>query len=70
MGRDTIAEILTSNRNAEMNKKGTVRIASTNITENPFIFFGSNLGFSLEGIGKELECNNIDSYRTEEKVLY
>ena len=34
MGRDTIAEILTSIRNAEMNKKGTVRIASTNITEN------------------------------------
>lgn len=34
MGRDTIAEVLTSIRNAEMNKKGTVRIASTNITEN------------------------------------
>nr|YP_010730579.1 ribosomal protein S8 [Wolffia arrhiza]WEG23868.1 ribosomal protein S8 [Wolffia arrhiza] len=34
MGRDTIAEILTSIRNAEMNKKGTVRIASTNMTEN------------------------------------
>nr|CAI2546896.1 ribosomal protein S8 [Spirodela intermedia] len=34
MGRDTIAEIITSIRNAEMNKKGTVRIASTNITEN------------------------------------
>ncbi|YP_004769981.1 ribosomal protein S8 (chloroplast) [Wolffia australiana] len=34
MGRDTIAEILTSIRNAEMTKKGTVRIASTNITEN------------------------------------
>lgn len=34
MGRDTIAEVLTSIRNAEMNKKVTVRIASTNITEN------------------------------------
>nr|UIS24036.1 ribosomal protein S8 [Myosurus minimus] len=34
MGRDTIAEILTSIRNADMDKKGTVRIASTNITEN------------------------------------
>nr|YP_009967293.1 ribosomal protein S8 [Anthurium huixtlense]YP_010722963.1 ribosomal protein S8 [Anthurium andraeanum]QIP53348.1 ribosomal protein S8 [Anthurium huixtlense]WDW20968.1 ribosomal protein S8 [Anthurium andraeanum] len=34
MGRDTIAEIITSIRNAHMNKKGTVRIASTNITEN------------------------------------
>nr|QFV18599.1 ribosomal protein S8 [Delphinium anthriscifolium] len=34
MGRDTIAEIITSIRNADMDKKGTVRIASTNITEN------------------------------------
>nr|YP_009861325.1 ribosomal protein S8 [Stylochaeton bogneri]QIU83016.1 ribosomal protein S8 [Stylochaeton bogneri] len=34
MGRDTIAEIITSIRNADMNKKGTVRIASTNITES------------------------------------
>nr|YP_010928737.1 ribosomal protein S8 [Adenaria floribunda]YP_010928989.1 ribosomal protein S8 [Pehria compacta]YP_010929325.1 ribosomal protein S8 [Koehneria madagascariensis]WKK47769.1 ribosomal protein S8 [Adenaria floribunda]WKK48106.1 ribosomal protein S8 [Pehria compacta]WKK48442.1 ribosomal protein S8 [Koehneria madagascariensis] len=34
MGRDTIADIITSIRNADMNRKGTVRIASTNITEN------------------------------------
>nr|YP_010225709.1 ribosomal protein S8 [Grevillea robusta]UDD74560.1 ribosomal protein S8 [Grevillea robusta] len=34
MGRDTIADVITSIRNADMNKKGTVRIASTNITEN------------------------------------
>nr|YP_009993623.1 ribosomal protein S8 [Gonystylus affinis]ACF33388.1 ribosomal protein S8 [Gonystylus bancanus]QNO35373.1 ribosomal protein S8 [Gonystylus affinis] len=34
MGRDTIAEIITSIRNADMNRKGTIRIASTNITEN------------------------------------
>nr|YP_009662055.1 ribosomal protein S8 [Heuchera villosa]YP_009662304.1 ribosomal protein S8 [Tiarella cordifolia]YP_009662387.1 ribosomal protein S8 [Tiarella polyphylla]YP_009662470.1 ribosomal protein S8 [Tiarella trifoliata]YP_010284231.1 ribosomal protein S8 [Heuchera micrantha]ALB78384.1 ribosomal protein S8 [Heuchera parviflora var. saurensis]QKV44562.1 ribosomal protein S8 [Heuchera abramsii]QKV44646.1 ribosomal protein S8 [Heuchera alba]QKV44730.1 ribosomal protein S8 [Heuchera caespitosa]QKV448 len=34
MGRDTIAEIITSIRNADMHRKGTVRIASTNITEN------------------------------------
>ena len=34
MGKDTIADILTSIRNADMNRKGTVRIASTNITEN------------------------------------
>nr|YP_009166640.1 ribosomal protein S8 [Epipremnum aureum]YP_009582464.1 ribosomal protein S8 [Zantedeschia hybrid cultivar]ALB38618.1 ribosomal protein S8 [Epipremnum aureum]QBK84086.1 ribosomal protein S8 [Zantedeschia hybrid cultivar]QJF46710.1 ribosomal protein S8 [Zantedeschia rehmannii] len=33
MGRDTIAEIITSIRNADMKKKGTVRIASTKITE-------------------------------------
>ena len=34
MGRDTIADIFTSIRNADMDKKGTVRIASTNITES------------------------------------
>nr|YP_009580727.1 ribosomal protein S8 [Aquilegia coerulea]YP_010029404.1 ribosomal protein S8 [Aquilegia barnebyi]YP_010164754.1 ribosomal protein S8 [Semiaquilegia guangxiensis]QBK50386.1 ribosomal protein S8 [Semiaquilegia adoxoides]QBK50719.1 ribosomal protein S8 [Urophysa rockii]QBK48368.1 ribosomal protein S8 [Aquilegia coerulea]QOU10550.1 ribosomal protein S8 [Aquilegia barnebyi]QRN71385.1 ribosomal protein S8 [Semiaquilegia guangxiensis] len=34
MGRDTIAEIITSIRNADMDKKGTVRIAATNIAEN------------------------------------
>nr|YP_010928065.1 ribosomal protein S8 [Pleurophora saccocarpa]YP_010928317.1 ribosomal protein S8 [Pleurophora anomala]WKK47097.1 ribosomal protein S8 [Pleurophora saccocarpa]WKK47349.1 ribosomal protein S8 [Pleurophora anomala] len=34
MGRDTIADIITSIRNADMNRKGTVRIASSNITEN------------------------------------
>ena len=34
MDKDTIADIITSIRNAEMNRKGTVRIPSTNITEN------------------------------------
>nr|AEZ49014.1 ribosomal protein S8 [Molineria capitulata] len=34
MGRDTIADIITSIRNADMGKNRTVRIASTNITEN------------------------------------
>nr|QGQ56268.1 ribosomal protein S8 [Cansjera rheedei] len=34
MGRDTIANLITSIRNADMNQKGMVRIASTNITEN------------------------------------
>ena len=34
MGKDTIADLLTSIRNADMNKKGTVRVVSTNITEN------------------------------------
>nr|YP_010933857.1 ribosomal protein S8 [Chloranthus nervosus]WKT14982.1 ribosomal protein S8 [Chloranthus nervosus] len=32
MGKDTIADIITSIRNADMEKKGTVRIASTNIS--------------------------------------
>nr|YP_010027307.1 ribosomal protein S8 [Oreocharis cotinifolia]QOS04382.1 ribosomal protein S8 [Oreocharis cotinifolia] len=34
MGRDTIAEIITSIRNADMDKKRVVRITSTNITKN------------------------------------
>nr|YP_009752616.1 ribosomal protein S8 [Trichosanthes homophylla]QIT05097.1 ribosomal protein S8 [Trichosanthes kirilowii]QJD26505.1 ribosomal protein S8 [Trichosanthes kirilowii var. japonica]QJD26679.1 ribosomal protein S8 [Trichosanthes rosthornii]UTT74217.1 ribosomal protein S8 [Trichosanthes parviflora]QIT05012.1 ribosomal protein S8 [Trichosanthes homophylla] len=34
MGKDTIANIITSIRNADMNRKGMVRIPSTNITEN------------------------------------
>nr|AHI87564.1 30S ribosomal protein S8 [Chionographis japonica] len=34
MGKDTIADIITSIRNADIDKKGTVRIASTNIAEN------------------------------------
>nr|QGX04722.1 ribosomal protein S8 [Senna siamea] len=34
MGKDTIADIITSIRNADMNRKGMVRIPSTNITEN------------------------------------
>nr|YP_010699211.1 ribosomal protein S8 [Elsholtzia eriostachya]WCH61794.1 ribosomal protein S8 [Elsholtzia eriostachya] len=34
MGRDTIAEIITSIRNAGMDRKRVVRVASTNITQN------------------------------------
>ena len=34
MGKDTIANIITSIRNADMNRKGMVRIPATNITEN------------------------------------
>nr|YP_009478146.1 ribosomal protein S8 [Berchemia berchemiifolia]YP_009676116.1 ribosomal protein S8 [Berchemiella wilsonii]AVP32501.1 ribosomal protein S8 [Berchemia berchemiifolia]QDE13035.1 ribosomal protein S8 [Berchemiella wilsonii] len=34
MNKDTIANIITSIRNADMNKKRTVRIPSTNINEN------------------------------------
>nr|YP_009691723.1 ribosomal protein S8 [Sanguisorba filiformis]ARC95990.1 ribosomal protein S8 [Sanguisorba filiformis]QEG58503.1 ribosomal protein S8 [Sanguisorba filiformis] len=34
MSKDTIANIITSIRNADMNEKRTVRIPSTNITEN------------------------------------
>nr|ARD00865.1 ribosomal protein S8 [Cliffortia repens] len=34
MSKDTIADIITSIRNADMNEKRTVRIPFTNITEN------------------------------------
>nr|YP_010629766.1 ribosomal protein S8 [Begonia oxyloba]WBN96725.1 ribosomal protein S8 [Begonia oxyloba] len=34
MVKDTIANLITSIRNADMNRKETVRIPSTNITEN------------------------------------
>nr|YP_010570899.1 ribosomal protein S8 [Impatiens platysepala]UZG90761.1 ribosomal protein S8 [Impatiens platysepala] len=34
MGRDTISEIITSIRNADMDRKQVVQTASTNITEN------------------------------------
>nr|YP_009338376.1 ribosomal protein S8 [Peucedanum insolens]ANK36471.1 ribosomal protein S8 [Peucedanum insolens] len=34
MGRDIIADIITSIRNADMDRKRVVRIGSTNITEN------------------------------------
>nr|QVX29370.1 ribosomal protein S8 [Diplotropis ferruginea] len=34
MGKDTIADIITSIRNTDMNRKGRVQIPSTNITEN------------------------------------
>ncbi|KXG26582.1 hypothetical protein SORBI_3006G124700, partial [Sorghum bicolor] len=34
MGKDTIDDLLTSIRNVDMNKKETVRVVSTNITEN------------------------------------
>ena len=29
--------------------------------------FGIHFGFSLGGIGEELECNNIDSYKYKRK---
>nr|YP_010012252.1 ribosomal protein S8 [Caylusea hexagyna]QOI12679.1 ribosomal protein S8 [Caylusea hexagyna] len=55
MGRDTIADIITSIRNADLNRKGTVRIASTSINENIVkILLGE--GF-LENVRKHRENN-------------
>nr|YP_009249070.1 ribosomal protein S8 [Baxteria australis]AMW67122.1 ribosomal protein S8 [Baxteria australis] len=55
MGRDTIADIITSIRNADMDKKGTVRIASTNITEN-IVKILLREGF-IENVRKHQESN-------------
>nr|YP_010487070.1 ribosomal protein S8 [Astilbe rivularis]UWI70852.1 ribosomal protein S8 [Astilbe rivularis] len=55
MGRDTIADIITSIRNADMHRKGTVRIASTNITKN-FVKILLREGF-IENVRKHWENN-------------
>ena len=55
MGRDTIADIITSIRNADMNKKRTVRIPSTNITEN-IVKILLQEGF-IENVRKHQESN-------------
>nr|YP_010484857.1 ribosomal protein S8 [Boesenbergia rotunda]UVW80537.1 ribosomal protein S8 [Boesenbergia rotunda] len=55
MGRDTISNIITSIRNADMDKKGTIRIASTNITEN-IVKILLREGF-IENIRKHQEGN-------------
>nr|YP_010498656.1 ribosomal protein S8 [Terniopsis yongtaiensis]YP_010954413.1 ribosomal protein S8 [Terniopsis heterostaminata]UWR82619.1 ribosomal protein S8 [Terniopsis yongtaiensis]WMV00799.1 ribosomal protein S8 [Terniopsis yongtaiensis]WMV00876.1 ribosomal protein S8 [Terniopsis yongtaiensis]WMV00953.1 ribosomal protein S8 [Terniopsis yongtaiensis]WMV01030.1 ribosomal protein S8 [Terniopsis yongtaiensis] len=53
MGRDTIANIITSIRNADMAKKETVRIESNNRTEN-IIKILLKEGF-IENVRKHLE---------------
>nr|YP_009002357.1 ribosomal protein S8 [Phelipanche ramosa]ANX10235.1 ribosomal protein S8 [Phelipanche aegyptiaca]ANX10257.1 ribosomal protein S8 [Phelipanche lavandulacea]CDL93443.1 ribosomal protein S8 [Phelipanche ramosa] len=55
MGRDTIAEIITSIRNADMNRKRVVCISSTNITEN-IVKILLREGF-IENIRKHREKN-------------
>nr|UDH57034.1 ribosomal protein S8 [Aristotelia australasica] len=55
MGKDTIADIITLIRNADMDRKGTVRISSTNITEN-IIKILLREGF-IENVRKHRESN-------------
>nr|QPK76640.1 ribosomal protein S8 [Oxalis corniculata]QWE50340.1 ribosomal protein S8 [Oxalis corymbosa]QXE43515.1 ribosomal protein S8 [Oxalis pes-caprae] len=55
MGKDTIADIITSIRNADMDRKGTIRIPSTNITEN-IIKILLREGF-IENVRKHQENN-------------
>ena len=54
-GKDTIANIITSIRNADMNRKEMVRIPSTNITEN-IVKILLREGF-IENIRKHRESN-------------
>nr|YP_010333450.1 ribosomal protein S8 [Sorbus pteridophylla]YP_010562601.1 ribosomal protein S8 [Sorbus cibagouensis]YP_011023254.1 ribosomal protein S8 [Sorbus rufopilosa]UNH86625.1 ribosomal protein S8 [Sorbus pteridophylla]UYX59356.1 ribosomal protein S8 [Sorbus cibagouensis]WQM50047.1 ribosomal protein S8 [Sorbus pteridophylla]WQM50442.1 ribosomal protein S8 [Sorbus rufopilosa] len=55
MSKDTIADIITSIRNADMNQKRTVRIPSTNITEN-IVKILLQEGF-IENVRKHQESN-------------
>nr|YP_009870239.1 ribosomal protein S8 [Eriobotrya laoshanica]YP_010360945.1 ribosomal protein S8 [Eriobotrya fragrans]YP_010476645.1 ribosomal protein S8 [Eriobotrya fulvicoma]QFR51320.1 ribosomal protein S8 [Eriobotrya cavaleriei]UVI13679.1 ribosomal protein S8 [Eriobotrya malipoensis]QKJ82301.1 ribosomal protein S8 [Eriobotrya laoshanica]QKJ82385.1 ribosomal protein S8 [Eriobotrya laoshanica]UNQ85906.1 ribosomal protein S8 [Eriobotrya fragrans] len=55
MSKDTIADIITSIRNADMNKKRTVRIPCTNITEN-IVKILLQEGF-IENVRKHQESN-------------
>ena len=55
MGRDTIAEVITSIRNADMDKKRAVRITATNITEN-IVKILLREGF-IENVRKHRESN-------------
>ena len=55
MSKDTIADIITAIRNADMNKKRTVRIPSTNTTEN-IVKILLQEGF-IENVRKHQESN-------------
>uniref|UniRef100_UPI0031F4696C ribosomal protein S8 n=1 Tax=Scurrula pulverulenta TaxID=529591 RepID=UPI0031F4696C len=55
MGNGTSTDIITSIRNADMNRKGMVRIASTNITES-FVKILLREGF-IENVKKHEESN-------------
>ena len=55
MSKDTIADIITSIRNADMNEKRTVRIPSTNMTEN-IVKILLRKGF-IENVRKHQESN-------------
>nr|QPZ75965.1 ribosomal protein S8 [Potentilla stolonifera] len=57
MSKDTIADIITSIRNADMNEKRTVRIPSTNITEN-IVKILLREGF-IENVRKHQESDNF-----------
>nr|YP_009656777.1 ribosomal protein S8 [Medicago lupulina]YP_010173383.1 ribosomal protein S8 [Medicago tenoreana]AJE72554.1 ribosomal protein S8 [Medicago lupulina]QCO73670.1 ribosomal protein S8 [Medicago lupulina]QSJ48614.1 ribosomal protein S8 [Medicago tenoreana]UZA65619.1 ribosomal protein S8 [Medicago lupulina] len=56
MGKDTIADMLTLIRNADMNRKRTVQIPLTNITEN-IVKILLREGF-VENVRKHRESNN------------
>nr|YP_009697554.1 ribosomal protein S8 [Cornus disciflora]QEJ84547.1 ribosomal protein S8 [Cornus disciflora] len=55
MGRDTIADVITSIRNADMDRKRVVRVPSTTITEN-IVKILLREGF-IENVRKHWESN-------------
>nr|YP_010291235.1 ribosomal protein S8 [Juncus gracilicaulis]YP_010291264.1 ribosomal protein S8 [Juncus gracilicaulis]ULQ66825.1 ribosomal protein S8 [Juncus gracilicaulis]ULQ66854.1 ribosomal protein S8 [Juncus gracilicaulis] len=73
MSRDTISDLITSIRNADTAKKETVRIASTNITEN-IVKILLREGF-IENVRKHQENNKnflvlTLPYRRTQKEIY
>nr|YP_010633488.1 ribosomal protein S8 [Carlesia sinensis]WBP68923.1 ribosomal protein S8 [Carlesia sinensis] len=71
MGRDIIADIITSIRNADMDRKRVVRIAYTNITEN-IVKILLREGF-IENVRKHKETKNLVltlRYRRNRKRSY
>nr|UVH67331.1 ribosomal protein S8 [Eriocaulon decemflorum]UVH67671.1 ribosomal protein S8 [Eriocaulon decemflorum] len=73
MGKDTIANFITSIRNADMNQKRTVQVASTNLTKNIAEILLRE-GF-IENIRKHEKNNKVFfvltlPYRKTQKKLY
>nr|YP_010692337.1 ribosomal protein S8 [Juncus roemerianus]UZM11299.1 ribosomal protein S8 [Juncus roemerianus] len=73
MSKDTISDLITSIRNADMAKKETVRIASTNITEN-IVKILLRKGF-IENVRKHQQSNKkflvlTLRYRRTRKEIY
>lgn len=66
MGKDTIADILTLIRNANINRKRTVQIPLTNITEN-IIKILLREGF-VENVRKHRESNKYFLVLTLEEI--
>ena len=63
MGRETLADIITSIRNADMDKNGTVRIASTNIVSPKTLLKYSYNKVLLKTFGNIRKVTNISWFQ-------